>query len=331
MIHILLPEPVNRPLAFFLALEEWVARNMPPADYVFDWSVEPTVIIGRNQDLLTEVNVPYCREHGIDIVRRRSGGGCVFADRHNIMLSYVTPTTGVEDTFAGFTGRVAARLRQMGFDAHAGGRNDILVGDRKISGNAFYHLPGRSIVHGTMLYDTDITHMLNAITPSRAKLESKRVQSVATRIVTARELKPGMSFAEFREALLSGLEDDSYTLTPSQVLEVQLLEQRYYAPGWLEKSSPVRGATNASGRFEGVGNVAVTVALDSQGRIARADVHGDFLAPEEIDTAALVGLQPGEAGASNPVPGLADEDFAALVAEAASKYTVNKTGQVPEI
>lgn len=235
MIRILLPDSAPRPLAFFLALEEWVAHFMPEEEYFFTWNVNPTVIIGRNQDLDTEVDVSYCRLHDIDIVRRRSGGGCVYADRDNIMMSYVSPQTDVEPTFARYTAMMAAQLRKMGFDAEPSGRNDIVIGNRKISGNAYYLLSNRSVIHGTMLFDTNLRHMLNAITPTKAKLESHQVTSVASRIVTVRQLNDRMPFHFFLAHLTDGLETGTYTLTDHDIARVKDIEKEYYAEGWLEK------------------------------------------------------------------------------------------------
>lgn len=234
MKHVLLPDDRCRRLPFYLALEEWVARTLPAEDWFFSWSVAPTVIVGRNQDLATEVDLEYCRTHGIDVCRRRSGGGCVYADPGNIMLSFVTDSTDVHDTFARCIGLVADRLRAMGIDARANGRNDIEVNGRKVSGNAFYHLPGRSIVHGTMLYDTDMANMLGAITPTRAKLQSHRVTSVEARVVTVRQLLPEMEREQFRRALVDGLTDSEYMLTDSDIRAVETIEGGYYRPGWLE-------------------------------------------------------------------------------------------------
>ena len=215
-------------------MEEWVAANLAPDSYFFTWIVDPTVIIGRNQDIDSEVNLDYCRRHGIEVVRRRSGGGCVYADRDNIMMSYVCADTEVESTFARYTGLVASQLRAMGIDARPSGRNDITVGnDRKISGNAYYKLPDRSIVHGTMLFDTDFDHMLNAITPSRAKLESHGVKSVASRITTVRQIMPEMEMDDFHRRLVEGLETGRRELTADEIAAIEVLEQAYYDPEWL--------------------------------------------------------------------------------------------------
>ena len=140
-------------------MEEYAARIIGDDDIFFMWQVNPTVIFGRNQLIENEVNIPYCREHGIATYRRKSGGGCVFADMSNIMMSYITRSDNVEFTYRRYTHAVVDVLRKLGLNASDNGRNDILIDGLKVSGNAFYHLPGRSIVHGTMLFDTDMAHM----------------------------------------------------------------------------------------------------------------------------------------------------------------------------
>ena len=151
MIYVELPAMPVRRLPFYLATEEYVACKFDSPEYFFMWQVNPTVIFGRNQLIEAEVNLEYCRSHGIETYRRKSGGGCVFADMSNIMFSYITTDTTVRLTFDKYMRIVAHTLRRLGVNAEASGRNDIMIDGRKVSGNAFYHKPGRSIVHGTML------------------------------------------------------------------------------------------------------------------------------------------------------------------------------------
>lgn len=266
-------------LPFWLAAEEWVATRLPAGEYLFTWTVEPTVIIGRNQDIDLEVDLDYCREHGIDVCRRRSGGGCVYADRHNIMISFVSDGTDVQRVFAAFAARVAGQLRKMGFDACVSGRNDVLVDGRKISGGAFYRLPTRSIVHSTMLFDTDIDTMTRAITPSRGKLLSKGVTSVEQRIVTAAQVMPGITMADFHAGLLDGLcNGQPYVVTDDDVACIRQLERRYYADEWLYGRRH-KGATVRSARIDGVGLVTAHITLGADGRIAAVRFTGDFFDP----------------------------------------------------
>ena len=286
MILLNLPDEKPRQLPFYLAMEEWAARSLPPAKYFFTWIVEPTVICGRCQDVEAEVDLEYCRANGIDVVRRRSGGGTVYADPSNIMMSLVTDDTDINRTFANYTAMVAAQLRAMGIDAHSTGRNDVVIGERKISGNAFYHLPGRSIAHGTMLYDTDPERMAAAITPSRAKLMSKKVLSVASHITTAREHRPDLTIEEFRRGLTRGLTDSVITLTPDQVAAVEVIERRYRDPEWLMGREKSRDKKRVA-RIEGVGEFAVYTSLNDRGAIDSVDLRGDFFLTDDLDSALL--------------------------------------------
>lgn len=181
MKNIVLPDNVERSLAFYLAMEEFVAKTIEDEAF-FIWRVSPTVIIGRNQDLEAEVNMDYCRDHGVKVVRRRSGGGCVYSDMGNIMISYVSRRGEVSAVFDRYLSALTACLCSLGLNAGKSGRNDILVEGRKVSGNAFHQLPDRSVVHGTLLYDTDFDALEEAIRPPVEKLERHGVASVRQRV-----------------------------------------------------------------------------------------------------------------------------------------------------
>ena len=186
MKHVILPDSVRRSLAFYLAMEEYVARDVEDEAFVV-WRVEPTVIFGRNQVLENEVNLEYCSEHGVDIVRRKSGGGCVYSDLGNIMVSYVSRRGDVSEVFDRYMTALTEALRALGVPAEKSGRNDIMLEGRKISGNAFHQLPDRSIVHGTLLYSTDLEALTEAIRPPEEKLRRHGVESVRQRVLNLSE------------------------------------------------------------------------------------------------------------------------------------------------
>lgn len=181
MKNIVLPDKNERSLAFWLAMEEFVAKSVEEEAF-FVWRVAPTVIIGRNQVLEAEVNLDYCRRHGVKVVRRKSGGGCVYADRDNIMISYVSKRGEVAEIFERYLSALTTCLCSLGLKAEKSGRNDILVEGRKVSGNAFHQLPDRSIVHGTLLYNTDFNALEEAIRPPVEKLQRHGVASVRQRV-----------------------------------------------------------------------------------------------------------------------------------------------------
>lgn len=319
--------PTQR-LPFYLAMEEWAARDLAHIgdDLFFMWQVRPTVIFGRNQRIEAEVDLDYCRRNGIEFYRRKSGGGCVFADMNNIMFSYITTADDVVTTFSHYTGLVARFLRSLGLDASDTSRNDVLISGRKVSGNAFYHLPGRCIAHGTMLYDADFTHLANALTPSRSKLESKGVKSVESRITTIREHLPQLGIEEFKQRALESLTDGTIAVTPAQIEEIRAIEEPYYNPRWIHGSRQSSTISRQT-RIEGVGEFHADIDTRGAGDIIeRVNLSGDFFMLGDLDTLllnrlhgvrlgrreildALAGTDPALA-----VPGLTREHLAALLA-----------------
>lgn len=227
MIYIDLQEKRIRHLGFYLAMEEYVARRLPFDECFFLWQVNPTVIFGRNQVVENEVNLDYCREHGIEVYRRKSGGGCVYADMSNVMMAYICSDDNVESTFKRYMNMVAGALNDIGIPAWANDHNDVMIGQRKVSGNAIYHLPGRNIAHGTLLYDTDMTNMLQAITPSAAKLNKHGVESVRQRITLLKD-HTQMPFADIRKHLRQKLcGNETYVIKPEDIKAIEEIEKEY--------------------------------------------------------------------------------------------------------
>ena len=215
----------RRRLVFWLALEEWAVEHAPGTFFV--WSVEPTVIFGRNQDMEAEVNVRYCQEHGISMYRRKSGGGCVYADGGNLMISYITTCPDVNKAFDVYLSSLAEALRNMGLDAVRTEHNDVLVGGRKVSGNACYATHSGCIVHGTLLYDTDVAEMECAITPSRQKLDSKGIKSVRQRVANLKDLGVDFGFDGLMARITEQFCDGSQFLTKTQLADVLEIEKSY--------------------------------------------------------------------------------------------------------
>lgn len=233
MTYLSLPFEENRRLSFYLAMEEYAARQLNEGDDLFFlWQVQPSVIFGRNQVIENEVNLDYCREHGIQFFRRKSGGGCVYADMSNVMMSYITRSDEVQTTFARYMEMVCQMLRELGLEATSTQNNDVLIGDRKVSGNAFYHIPGHSIVHGTMLFDTDMEHMLHAITPSQTKLDKHGVESVRQRITLLKE-HTDISIEDFKRFAIRHLCHQEILLTNEDVKAIEVLEQEYLNPNFI--------------------------------------------------------------------------------------------------
>ncbi len=314
-----------RRLAFYLAEEEYLAKRYPDRDFFFAWQVKPSVIIGRNQLLEKEIDVDYCRNNGVDIIRRKSGGGAVVSDLNNIMFSYVTSSDNICSTFKQYTSMVVDALRRLGLDASDNSRNDILIGPRKVSGNAYYHIPGRSIVHGTMLYDYDPDLMAKTLRPSVAKLTSHGVNSTRSRVTTIREHLPSLSLPDFLSHMLSTVPrgGEIYTLTGDDIKAIEAMEQDYYDPAWLAGNSP-KGSVRHSERIDGVGEITVDLDL-SHGNISGFTMSGDYLENSDAQSVlyeSLCGLPYQREAINNAldsldlpllIPGLTKEKFINLI------------------
>ncbi len=251
----MLPTEETRPLSFYLAMETFVAAHLDEltgpkehespggdlpdlkksegrqgdSDAFFVWQVEPSVIYGRHQVVENEVDLDYCREQGIRVYQRKSGGGCVYADRGCLMLSYVTAEEHVGFAFNRFVNMLLLVLRKMGIEATGTQHNDVMIGDRKVCGTACRHLKGRCIVHSTMLYDTNMDHMLRAITPSREKLQKKGIESVRQRITLLKDYT-SLNIEAVKTLIRTTLCRDQRMLTAGEVAEIEQMAGGRYSP-----------------------------------------------------------------------------------------------------
>jgi len=276
-----------------LALEEYALRSLPPDDdYLLFYINEPSIIIGKNQNTAEEINAGYVAANGIHVVRRLSGGGAVYHDLGNLSFSFITNDDGRSfHNFRKFTEPVAAALKEMGVQAEVTGRNDIQVGERKISGNAQYAAKGRMFSHGTLLFNSDLDRVQLALKVSAEKIRSKGIKSVRSRVANITEFLPEpMTIGEFRERLMRFLFGPSgvreYPLSDEDWSKIEeLADRRYRSWDWNYGKSPAANFRNIR-RFEGAGTLEVRFNLE-KGRIRGAVFYGDFFGTR--DAAELAG------------------------------------------
>lgn len=327
MVYIALPKEENRRLVFYLAMEEYVARFMEEDDCFFMWQSDPTVIFGRNQLIENEVNMDYCRAHGIQTYRRKSGGGCVYSDRSNIMFSYIAKDERVNFTFNRYINMLVLVLHKLGVNAQASGRNDILIDGKKVSGNAFYHIPGRSIVHGTMLYDTNMEHMVGSITPNNEKLLSKGVESVRQHITLLKD-HLDITIEDFKTFVRQHLCDREIMLDEEAIRKIEEIEQEYLTDSFIYGNNP-RYTLVRKGRIENVGELEIRMELKND-IIKEANIMGDYFLVGDIDNRILKPLhnvELSEEAVTNALPeklddiilNLQKEDFVRLITNQADK------------
>lgn len=332
MKYIQLPDPTaERRLVFYLAMEEYVAAHLDELlpgngnkDAFFMWQVSPTVIFGRNQVMEAEVNLPYCKEKGINLFRRKSGGGCVYSDKGNIMLSYITDTTDVQSTFDRYLETLAGYLKSVGLNAERSGRNDVLVDGKKVSGNAFFLKPKSSIVHGTMLFDTDFEELQRAITPSAEKIKSKGVSSVRQHVTNLKEyfkrsaefgkLADIDNFKHFLASCFCGNAEggiDTIVLTDGQIAEIEKIEAGYLDPDFLEGRNHAYSLVR-KGKIAGVGEVNAEMDID-RGKIIKCHLAGDFFplqdGLDEVLTRALSGISDDSASITAALKDIHPEEY----------------------
>ena len=191
-----------------IALETYLVENRLADEPILLFYInDPSIIIGRNQNTIEEVNQPYVDANNIRVVRRMSGGGAVYHDRGNFSFCFIKDDDGSFRDFASFTKPVIEALHKMGVEgAELQGRNDLLIDGKKFSGNAMYAKNGRMTAHGTILFDADLDEVTNALKPRKEKIESKGIKSVRSRVTNIKpyvdEKYQSLSTEEFRDLLL---------------------------------------------------------------------------------------------------------------------------------
>lgn len=223
----------NQRLVFYLALEDYLSTCICE-DTLFVWQVKPTVIFGRNQLIENEVNVDYCLKNGIEFYRRKSGGGCVYSDPGNIMISYITNDRNVDAVFARYLEMVTSFLRGLGLRAVRSENNDILIDGLKVSGNAFHLTPNSSVVHGTLLYDMDFGEMENTLNPPVEKLNKRGIASVRQRVVNLKDIGLELSIEELKDRLIKFTCNKSVCLNAEQISKVIQIEREYLNPQFIQ-------------------------------------------------------------------------------------------------
>ncbi|WP_230504009.1 lipoate--protein ligase [Sutcliffiella rhizosphaerae] len=264
-----------------LAIEEYALKNLNIEDtYLLFYINEPSIIIGKNQNSMEEINTKYVEDNGIHVVRRLSGGGAVYHDQGNLNFSFITKDDGESfHNFKKFTAPVIDALNSLGVRAEMSGRNDILAEGRKISGNAQFSTKGRMFSHGTLLFDSEIEHVVSALNVKKDKIESKGIKSIRSRVANIKEfLEEDLSIEQFRQLLLEAIfkskDIPKYELTEKDWENIhQLSKERYQNWDWNYGKSPKFNLQH-SHRFP-VGQIDIRLDVN-KGKIENAKIYGDF-------------------------------------------------------
>lgn len=271
-----------------LAIEEYALKHLNIDEtYLLFYINRPSIIIGRNQNTIEEINSDYVDEKGITVVRRLSGGGAVYHDLGNLNFSFITKDDGDSfHNFKKFTQPVVETLEKLGIHAELSGRNDILAEGKKISGNAMFSTKGRMFSHGTLLFQSEMDHIVSALKVKKDKIESKGIKSIRSRVGNIADfLKEPMSVEEFRSFLLQNIFKDTgkvteYVLTETDWEKIhEISEDRYQNWEWNYGKSPKFNLQN-SHRFP-VGSVDIRLEVN-RGIIENCKIYGDFFGVGEV-------------------------------------------------
>lgn len=270
---------------FNLALEENFLREYDDEIFML-WQNDNTIVVGKNQNTLAEINYDYVKEKGIRVVRRITGGGAVYHDMGNINFTYITKHDGEwENDFSRFAKPVVSTLRKIGLNAELSGRNDIVVDGRKISGNAQTVVNGRILHHGTLLFNTDVSVLSNALVPDPEKIQSKGIKSVSSRVANISELL-GREITSDEIIDLVGCEVKTlynarnYKLSDNEIKRAEkLADEKYRNWEWNFGYSP-KYSFSKKKRFR-CGSINAYLTVEA-GKITSLKLYGDFFGISDV-------------------------------------------------
>ena len=266
---------------FNMAFDEYCLEKLSIDEPVFFlWQNSPSVIIGANQEVHTEVNLDYLKENDISLVRRVTGGGAVYHDLGNLNYTIVGSSDDLERDYPEYTRYMLQALQKLGIPATMSGRNDILVEGRKVSGFAKRVCKNRLMIHGTLMFDVSLKQLTQALCPPESKLQSKGIASVRSRVANLCEYLPEITdisiFKQKLESILSNnYTDQEWKLSQEDIQNIeQLAHDKFEKWEWIYGHSP-RATLNFSKRLA-CGTVHIHLNI-AENRINSCQFGGDFI------------------------------------------------------
>lgn len=236
----------NTDVYFNLAMEEYFFEKFKKDEVFMLWINEPSVVIGKHQNLIEELNMKYCFEKNIKIARRISGGGTVVHDFGNLNYTYITNTTG--DTaldFKEFLKPMYKALLNLKINANISPRNDFRVLEKKICGHSQFMRKKRVLHHGCILFDSNLDNLRNALNVKNKKIISKSAKSVKSSVANLKEIsKLDYEISDFLEKLKTEIlktqeNFEIYELTKEDILKIEKIKSEKYATkDWIYGQSP---------------------------------------------------------------------------------------------
>lgn len=281
----------NFALEYYLITE----KNLPEDQIFMFWRTEPTLMVGKYQNTLEEINDKYAKENNINVVRRITGGGTIYTDPGSWQFSFITRGKAKQIDFNKYITPVIDALAKMGVKAEFNSRNDLVINGRKFSGNAQCMLNGYTLHHGSLLFDTDFEQMVKCLTVDEYKIISKGIKSVKERVTNISEhlAEPmdGLTFKEYMVTSIMAGSTKVYKLTEEDISRVnEIAKEKFESWDWNYGKSPKFNITRV-GRFDG-GKMEFKLDVN-KGVIESCSVYGDFFGSIDISVLcnALVGCK----------------------------------------
>ncbi len=271
---------------FNFALEKYLIEELDIASgYFLFWRTTTTLMIGRYQNALAEINMDFAKQHNIHIVRRVTGGGTIYTDLNGWQFSFINKRLGTKEIdFHTYTLPIIEALASLGVQAEKSGRNDLLIDGKKFSGNAQYIRKNVMLHHGSILFDTDLTQLVRSLSPDDEKFISKGIKSVRSRVTNVAEhLNTKLDSLGFRDVMLEFLltDKETYELTPADVARVnEIKAAQFDSWDWNFGKTPNFNISKEN-RFAG-GKLKVE-SFVKDGHIEQIKFYGDFFAKEGLE------------------------------------------------
>ena len=276
--------------------EMYFATEAGLSDTVFLlWSTTPTVMLGKYQNALEEIDRAYVEKNAIAVIRRMSGGGTIYTDLGGWQFTFIQHADAQEIEFHQYIAPVISALRELGVNAAFNGRNDLTIDGKKFSGNAQYRLGDSIVHHGSLLFDTDIEQMVASTTVDSYKIISKSIKSVRDRVTNISEHLPAPMDAEaFKQQVVRHIlngSTETYAVTPKDDARIRQLAQERFANWDCIYGANPKFNIDRTGRFAG-GKMQFRMDIQ-KGVIRSAAVNGDFFSTVDAETigAALTGCR----------------------------------------
>lgn len=273
------------------AIEEFILKNKEEEAFIL-WRNRPSILIGRNQNTMTEIDEEYVKNEKIDVVRRLSGGGTVFNDLGNINYTFITKKNQdgnkLSDGFEKFALPVISALQSLGVNAVFTGRNDITIDGKKFSGNAQYHYRDKTLHHGTLLFSGNLEKLAKALKSKPLKLQDKGVKSIRSRVTNiADHLDKDMDVLEFKEYLKSYIMKyhnitQEYKLTENEYSDtLKIQKERFESWDWNYGKSPKYNFSKEA-RFNS-GTIEILMRTEKD-IIEEVRIYGDYFGEKPVET-----------------------------------------------